>query len=246
MHMTSIGEKIRARRIAAGMTLVQLQKLTGINNGNLSKIEWGKQGVTEASMSKIAHALGVSMAELLETHGDRLGKVDSSISRTTIPYEAFCTFKVLTDLPKGARVLIRTISVRDGHPSEQQKAARPNWTLAPEGQDLAFEADAIRHLKAAGDSLVAMVIKGDSMSPVFCDGEQVIIDTSDTAVPDAGGAFALAIGRELLVRRVFRIPGQSGYTLRCDNALIPSHEVHDAESITLIGRIKHRSGTRDF
>lgn len=59
-----IGQEIRRRRKALGMTLEDLEALVGIDNGNLSRIERGKQGYTPETLEKIATALGCTVSEL--------------------------------------------------------------------------------------------------------------------------------------------------------------------------------------
>jgi len=52
-----IGEMIRTRRQRSNITLMELSKLTGINNGNLSKIECGKANPTLDNLLKIWNSI---------------------------------------------------------------------------------------------------------------------------------------------------------------------------------------------
>lgn len=61
-----IGELIRERRKELGLTLQALQAKTRINNGNLSKIERGEQGLSTHSRAVIARALGMQTTQLSE------------------------------------------------------------------------------------------------------------------------------------------------------------------------------------
>ncbi|MBK3779913.1 helix-turn-helix transcriptional regulator [Paraburkholderia aspalathi] len=61
-----IGELIRKRRKELRLTLQALQAKTGINNGNLSKIERGEQGLSTHSRALIAQALSLPVAHLAE------------------------------------------------------------------------------------------------------------------------------------------------------------------------------------
>jgi transcriptional regulator with XRE-family HTH domain len=62
----AIGELIRSRRAEIGLTLLTLQAKTGINNGNLSKIERGEQGMGARTRTLIAKALSMPAAKLVE------------------------------------------------------------------------------------------------------------------------------------------------------------------------------------
>lgn len=60
----SIGAEIRKRRKALKWTLEDMVERVGSDTGNLSRIETGKQGVTEDMLRKIAGALGCTVADL--------------------------------------------------------------------------------------------------------------------------------------------------------------------------------------
>ena len=60
-----IGERIRALRIRRGLTQIELARLLGANQANLSKIETGERGVALRQVLKLATALQVSTDEIL-------------------------------------------------------------------------------------------------------------------------------------------------------------------------------------
>jgi len=62
--MKLIGEVIREVRKSKGMTLEDLAAAADTDSGNISRLELGKQGYTEARLQAIANALGVSVADL--------------------------------------------------------------------------------------------------------------------------------------------------------------------------------------
>lgn len=53
-----IGERIAMLRKEKDVSLRELEKRTGISNGNLSAIEHGKKNVTITTLARIAHAIG--------------------------------------------------------------------------------------------------------------------------------------------------------------------------------------------
>lgn len=59
-----IGPRIRELRKAAKMTILELATAIGSDVGNISRLETGKQGFTESTITKIADALGVEVADL--------------------------------------------------------------------------------------------------------------------------------------------------------------------------------------
>ena len=59
------GEFIRKRRKELGLTIKEVEEITGISNAYLSQIENGKRGIPSVSvLSKLSNALGVSFFDL--------------------------------------------------------------------------------------------------------------------------------------------------------------------------------------
>ena len=58
-----IGEKIKQHRTGKGLTLAEVETRAGLADGNLSRIERGKQWLTEEKLYAIATALDVHPAE---------------------------------------------------------------------------------------------------------------------------------------------------------------------------------------
>ena len=61
----SLGAAIKASRQSRGLTLDYMQRETGINKGNLSKIEHGADNITVGTLRKIAAAIGTEPGLLL-------------------------------------------------------------------------------------------------------------------------------------------------------------------------------------
>ncbi len=64
--LSAVGQRIRAIRGAQGLNLNELARLTGISAPALSLIETGKRDPRLKTLAKIAAALRVSVAHLLE------------------------------------------------------------------------------------------------------------------------------------------------------------------------------------
>ncbi|WP_197065315.1 helix-turn-helix domain-containing protein [Massilia sp. 9096] len=62
----TVGEKIRAIRVAKGMTLAEVEGRAGLTDGNLSRIERGKQWASEDVLRAIAQALLVRVVEFFD------------------------------------------------------------------------------------------------------------------------------------------------------------------------------------
>jgi SOS-response transcriptional repressor LexA len=66
----TVGTEIRRRRKALKWTLEDLAAKVDSDTGNLSRMETGKQGVTEEMLRRIAQALGCTVADFYSGGGD--------------------------------------------------------------------------------------------------------------------------------------------------------------------------------
>ncbi len=60
-----IGQKVRQLRLERNLSLMGLSDLADMERSNIVRLEKGKQGITVATLVKIANALDVSLHELL-------------------------------------------------------------------------------------------------------------------------------------------------------------------------------------
>jgi len=96
------------------------------------------------------------------------------------------------------------------------------------------------------NNAIGVKVHGDSMSPLLCDGDSVLINLAETTVQN-GKVYCLRYGDELRVKRVYRkLDGT--LILTSDNPThvpreeeIPPH-LQD-EHIAIIGRVRNKSGT---
>ena len=69
--LTRLGEKVRTRRQAAGMTVQQLAAAAGLSRRILTQIELGQANPSLATVDKVARALRLDFASLIsDTHVD--------------------------------------------------------------------------------------------------------------------------------------------------------------------------------
>ena len=161
---------------------------------------------------------------------------------TGVSVRPIITYENLKELPEESTVLITRIDVELSAGN-----GRETWHIE-EKEPLPFQADYIRTLDAKPKNLVAVKVNGDSMETRLFDKDTVVVDTADTRVPANGGVFALVYAGELLVKRLFRLP-DGGLKIVSDNAMRYAPvdvEPDQIEHITIIGRVKYRSGTGDF
>lgn len=161
---------------------------------------------------------------------------------TGVSVRPIVTYESLEELPTESTVLVTRIDVELSAGNGKE-----TWHIE-EKEPLPFQADYIRRLDAKPKNLVAVKVHGDSMEPRLFDDDTVIVDKADTRVPANGGVFALVYAGELLVKRLFRLPDGALKVVsdnqgRYEPITVNSDQV---EHISVIGRVKYRSGMGDF
>lgn len=106
-----------------------------------------------------------------------------------------------------------------------------------EYQDVAISNALIAELKAAPDDLLAINVEGDSMTPDFLSGDQLLVDKRKTSVAQPG-AFCIWDGDGYVVKLIERIYGSDPPRLRVMSAN-KRYEASDrlVEEVRIIGRI---------
>ena len=76
--MATIGERLRASRVARGMSIPELEKRSGVSNAQISRVENAKRGMNVDTAISLARALDVDVGWLLEGSGAPDGPADAS------------------------------------------------------------------------------------------------------------------------------------------------------------------------
>ncbi len=82
--LADAGRRIREVRIGQGLSLEQLALLTGIAAPALSVIENGKRDTRLTTLNRIAEALRVPLAALIE---DRIGAAENAVQSPSAGYD---------------------------------------------------------------------------------------------------------------------------------------------------------------
>lgn len=107
-----------------------------------------------------------------------------------------------------------------------------------------FRAEWARKERLKAAALASMYASGSSMEPRICDGDSLLVDTSQTTVID-GKVYAIWYAGEMRVKRLYkRVDG--GLLVHSDNDRdYPRLEVpaEQMEHVRIVGRIVHVQGT---
>lgn len=74
-----LGSVVRSKRVKAGLSRAQLAEATGIPEANLKRRESGTNEITVSELERIARAVGVPAAELVEEALKDYGGIDKLI-----------------------------------------------------------------------------------------------------------------------------------------------------------------------
>lgn len=78
----ALGARIRALRIAAGLTQAELARRTGIHRPNIARVEAGRHTPSLETLSRLAAAIGIPTMRVLDLAQDTEGAVDALASES--------------------------------------------------------------------------------------------------------------------------------------------------------------------
>lgn len=101
----------------------------------------------------------------------------------------------------------------------------------------AFRESFMRAMGIKPKNAIMMYVRGDSMEPLICDHDTILIDTSDKK-PIEGFLYVLALGERLMVKRLQQIP--NGWNIVSENRNYPPVPIEGQEqdSLNIIGRVR--------
>lgn len=243
MDDAEIGKRLRAHRKARSLTQTDIEAKTGINTGNLSKIENGKQSLTNATMKALADAYGMTLGELFdEARAQGVGIGNNSASDAGNRYQVVSSYEKLINIPQDENVAIGTIAVRPdaAHGGVQISVDTSRFHV--------FHGGAIRELDSEPQNLASFEIEDDMMAPRLFKTDTVVVDLAETTIPPTGGVFGVVLDGECVAFRRILPYVNKGLRIICDNPAYPeitlnAQQVH---AITIVGRVKHRRGNEGF
>lgn len=228
----AIGTTIRQLRKERGLTLNQLAALIESDVGNLSRLERGIQGYSDAVLKKIAGALQVPVAAFFANEGDvnaeSLGLAPGTFQRVGIAEQ---------DDPDFIQIPMVTLRLSAGVSGFQTEPDQR------EGGTLGMRRNWVERSGLNPASLIAIQVKGDSMEPSLYENDIVVINTFDKRPVD-GAVFAVNYEGEAVVKRFSRDAGD--WWLTSDNVDQRKHhrKVCRGEACIIIGRVVRKESDR--
>ncbi len=230
-----IGSTIKFHRKRLGLTLTELQNRTGINNGNLSKIERGQQSLTNDSMKAISKALGISLSELFSAREAQAVNLRHNGHTKPAEHPFAGDFDSIDQISGDQFVSLPSIAL-------SIDAARGGVKVV---QDRAhshlFTGDPLKSIEFSNLGALAFHEVGDDMmEPRLFKGDIAVVDMEDQTVPASGGVFCVVLDDETVeFRRLMPYPGK-GLRIMCDNHKYPEMvlDARQTAAIHIVGRVK--------
>jgi phage repressor protein C with HTH and peptisase S24 domain len=186
-----IGEKIKQIRKANKMTLSELALRIDSDVGNLSRLERGKQGYSEALVGKIADALSVPVSELFSTN-DINDTVNSYSVNSLAKKEGRDVYRV--------DVLDVSASAGNGVSSKDTIEVIRSIEYEPEQAKLIFG--------SIPQGLVKLInVRGDSMQGTIEPGDLIFVDKRVTHF-DGDGIYVFDFNGDTYVKRLQKVKSE--------------------------------------
>jgi phage repressor protein C with HTH and peptisase S24 domain len=120
-------------------------------------------------------------------------------------------------------------------------SAGPGAVPVSETSTAAMEFDSrwLKRLTSSSPEKLSIIrVRGDSMSPTICDGDEVLVDTGDGADRLRDGIYVLRIEDTLVAKRVAIRPTDHAISILSDNAAYPPYDNLDRSALHVIGRVR--------
>ncbi|MCB1503006.1 MAG: cupin domain-containing protein [Bauldia sp.] len=150
--LAAIGGRIRKARLARGMTLQTIAQVSGLSPSMLSLVERGRASPSIGSLIVIAHALGITMSELVSTPEARENRLVVHSDEAPIVETARHVVRRLLreDRERGVSLALNEYAPHTGSAERPISHEGFEYGFVLEGQ-LTVEVDGVSHQLKAGD-----------------------------------------------------------------------------------------------
>ena len=103
---------------------------------------------------------------------------------------------------------------------------------------IAFDPKWLRQICPSGPSGLSFIrVQGDSMSPTLSDGDDILVDQSETGERLRDGIYVLRRDDALMVKRLALSPAPGRVAIKSDNQAYPQWPDCELSSLDIIGRV---------
>lgn len=191
--MSKTGERIKAARIAKGLTQAQAAQLVGISKQAFGQIESGKtKSPRPETLFLIADALGVPERELAAARPYSGESVVVSYMRSAREPDPIVPYKPAA--PDHVEVPVFDLRAAAGPGAANLESALKGSLL--------FRKNSLRKKAISTSTSAVGYVRGESMLPRLRDGDSILFDRSDITIR-SGRVYVFRFGDEVFVKRIF-------------------------------------------
>jgi phage repressor protein C with HTH and peptisase S24 domain len=102
---------------------------------------------------------------------------------------------------------------------------------------VAFDRHWLRRMGFELGSITMIRVDGESMAPTLYDGDEILVDTSDTAARLRDGIYVLRLDGVLMVKRIVIGPRRGSLSILSDNPHYPDWTEIEPALVHIVGRV---------
>ncbi|MER5645759.1 XRE family transcriptional regulator [Streptosporangium sp. NPDC002524] len=151
----AVANNVRAQRAHRQMTLDELAARSGVSRGMLVQVEQGRTNPSISTLTRIADALGVTVARMVEVADTPVVRVVSGTDVITFPHGKSSTARLLvgTDAPAILELWDWRLAPGDHHDGDAHPPGTREMLTVLEGR-LTLSVYGKSHLAETGDAVV--------------------------------------------------------------------------------------------
>lgn len=194
--MSTKGERILEARKAAGLTQKKLGEACGVSHAAVQQWESGaSKSLRPSNLFAVEKATGHSAYWIETGRGDKFGSPNFEKGKQKL-HELLSEVKENGPLPYAESVLIPQVDIKAslgaGNGSNEDPEVIDHW---------AVEKKLLRLDGVESEDAVIVRCEGDSMYPNICDGDLVVVDKGQKAVP-WDGVYAIHTDSGIRIKRI--------------------------------------------
>lgn len=242
-------QRLKEARIAKGLNKTEFAKAVGVSNPTVT--DWEKSAdiggikeITGVNLMRACNVLNITPQWLLSTEANSITPT-SLIERGADRRQANAILSRITaihpdDAPQDDVVFVPESKIA----FSAGNGCVARYELVEDQEPASYRLSWFQKYGINPDRARRFRVSGDSMEPMLFDRDTILVNTDETAVVD-GKMYAIRYGDELRVKYLIRrLDGT--LILRSVNPLYKEEEVAPKlaeEHITVLGRVRDRSGT---
>ncbi|MEU8202887.1 XRE family transcriptional regulator [Streptosporangium sp. NPDC049046] len=151
----AVANNVRAQRAHRQMTLDELAARSGVSRGMLVQVEQGRTNPSISTLTRIADALGVTVARMVEVSDTPVVRVVSGADVVTFPHGVSSTARLLvgTDAPAILELWDWRLAPGDHHDGDAHPPGTREMLTVLEGR-LTLSVYGKSHIAETGDAVV--------------------------------------------------------------------------------------------